>query len=281
MAGYLRLTRPPNAILMFLAVLVGVVFSEQRAVSAIHIALAFLTAYGLTGSSMALNDYFDREVDAVNNPTRPIPSGSVSPSSAIGLSAVLGALGLVSAALISPQSLVVASAAFLAASTYNWRLKKTGLPGNMVVSFTVVAPFLYGSVISDGLISGRVGVFALLAFLANTGREVIKGMTDVEGDARRNVMTVARVRGMSAAARLGAALYLTAVALSPLPYLLGVAGPLYLPAVALADAGFIYSSFKLLKNPDPGTARKQKNLTLVWMLTALLSFLLGGLYQVG
>jgi geranylgeranylglycerol-phosphate geranylgeranyltransferase len=263
---------------MFVAVLVGVVFSEQRNFQTLHILLAFLTAYGLTGSSMALNDYFDREVDAVNNPTRPIPSGSVSPGSAVALSAVLAALGLASAALISPQSLTVASAAFAAASAYNWKLKKTGLAGNMVVSFTVVAPFLYGSVISDGVVSGRVGVFALLAFLANTGREVIKGMTDVEGDARRNVMTIARVRGLQAAARLGAALYLAAVALSPLPYLLGVAGPLYLPAVSLADAGFVYSCFKLLKNPDPETARRQKNLTLLWMLTALVSFLLGGLY---
>ena len=278
MAEYLRLTRPPNAFLMFVAVLVGVVFSEQRNFQTLHILLAFLTAYGLTGSSMALNDYFDREVDAVNNPTRPIPSGSVSPGSAVALSAVLAALGLASAALISPQSLIVASAAFAAASAYNWKLKKTGLAGNMVVSFTVVAPFLYGSVISDGVVSGRVGVFALLAFLANTGREVIKGMTDVEGDARRNVMTIARVRGLQAAARLGATLYLAAVALSPLPYLLGVAGPLYLPAVSLADAGFVYSCFKLLKNPDPETARRQKNLTLIWMLTALVSFLLGGLY---
>jgi geranylgeranylglycerol-phosphate geranylgeranyltransferase len=251
MAEYLRLTRPPNAFLMFVAVLVGVVFSEQRNFQTLHILLAFLTAYGLTGSSMALNDYFDREVDAVNNPTRPIPSGSVSPGSAVALSAVLAALGLASAALISPQSLIVASAAFAAASAYNWKLKKTGLAGNMVVSFTVVAPFLYGSVISDGVVSGRVGVFALLAFLANTGREVIKGMTDVEGDARRNVMTIARVRGLQAAARLGAALYLAAVALSPLPYLLGVAGPLYLPAVSLADAGFVYSCFKLLKTPTP------------------------------
>jgi geranylgeranylglycerol-phosphate geranylgeranyltransferase len=278
MAEYLRLTRPPNAFLMFVAVLVGVVFSEQRNFQTLHILLAFLTAYGLTGSSMALNDYFDREVDAVNNPMRPIPSGSVSPGSAVALSAVLAALGLASAALISPQSLIVASAAFAAASAYNWKLKKTGLAGNMVVSFTVVAPFLYGSVISDGVVSGRVGVFALLAFLANTGREVIKGMTDVEGDARRNVMTIARVRGLQAAARLGAALYLAAVALSPLPYLLGVAGPLYLPAVSLADAGFVYSCFKLLKNPDPETAHRQKNLTLIWMLTALVSFLLGGLY---
>ncbi len=278
MAEYLRLTRPPNAFLMFVAVLVGVVFSEQRNFQTPHILLALLTAYGLTGSSMALNDYFDREVDAVNNPTRPIPSGSVSPGSAVALSAVLAALGLVSAVLISPQSLMVASAAFAAASAYNWKLKKTGLAGNMVVSFTVVAPFLYGSVISDGFVSGRVGVFALLAFLANTGREVIKGMTDVEGDARRNVMTVARVRGPRAAARLGAAFYFAAVALSPLPYLMGITGPLYLPAVSLADAGFLYSCFKLLKNPDPETARRQKNLTLVWMLTALVSFLLGGLF---
>src|SRR3954464_260986 len=42
-------------------------------------------------AGMALNDYADREVDAVERPSRPIPSGRVSPAFALGLAAGLTA----------------------------------------------------------------------------------------------------------------------------------------------------------------------------------------------
>jgi UbiA prenyltransferase family len=44
-------------------------------------------------AGMALNDYADREVDAVERPSRPIPSGRVSPAFALGLSGALTAAG--------------------------------------------------------------------------------------------------------------------------------------------------------------------------------------------
>ncbi|MDW7978565.1 MAG: hypothetical protein RMH74_07155, partial [Candidatus Caldarchaeum sp.] len=65
-AAYVRLTRPPNSLMMFFAVVVGAVASNISSLSADKLLLALATAYGLTGSSMILNDYFDREVDAVN-----------------------------------------------------------------------------------------------------------------------------------------------------------------------------------------------------------------------
>ncbi|MEM1946561.1 MAG: geranylgeranylglycerol-phosphate geranylgeranyltransferase [Candidatus Caldarchaeum sp.] len=277
LAAYIRLTRPPNGLLMFFAVVVGIVFSSEKTASLHQIFYALFTSYGLTAASMALNDYFDRDVDRVNNPSRPIPSGAVSPRSALAASFFMAAVGLVAAILTSIQCFAMALTAYAVAVVYNWRLKKTGLPGNLAVSFTVVAPFLYGSILADGYVSGRVFVFAALAFLANTGREVIKGMTDVEGDEKRDVLTVARKHGLTTAAWLGSSLYFSAVALSPLPYLLGIAGLLYMFSVTAADLGFLYSGLKLVANPVAEEAWRQKNLTLVWMFLALLSFLAGGL----
>ncbi|MCX8201158.1 MAG: geranylgeranylglycerol-phosphate geranylgeranyltransferase [Candidatus Caldarchaeum sp.] len=274
--SFLKLSRPPNGLLMFFAVLIGVLFSEKQNVTFETGFYAFVTAFGLTSSSMALNDYFDKEVDAVNNPSRPIPSGEISPRAALLFAVFTAFAGLFTAFQTSPECLAFASLTYLVSASYNIFLKKTGFFGNLAVSFTVVAPFLYGSLLSDASISQRIVVLALLAFLANTGREVIKGMTDVEGDALRQVNTIARKYGLGRAAQLGATLYLSAVVLSPLPYLLNIVGPYYLTAVAAADVGFVFSSIKILKNPSPQTARKQKNLTLVWMFLALLSFAVGG-----
>jgi len=271
--------RPPNGLMMFLAVLVGVVFSERRTLSPDQVVLALITSFGLTASSMALNDIFDREVDMVNNPSRPIPSGDVRLSTALYLTVLTGAAGLLSSAAASLNCFIIALTAYAAAVAYNWRLKKTGFAGNLAVSFTVVAPFLYGSTLSDGWVSGKIVVFTVLAFLANTGREVIKGMADVEGDARRDVKTLARLYGLDKAAMVGAGLYVAAVVLSPFPYLMGLTNVAYLYVVTAADSGFIYSCIRILSNPTPSEAVRQKNLTLVWMLLALASFIVGGLNQ--
>lgn len=275
--AYITITRPPNGVLMFIAVLVGVLFSENKTITLDKALLAFITSYGLNGSSMVVNDYFDREVDKINHPHRPIPSGVITGGEAIAYSTLLASLGLASAIAISPNAFLLALLAYVVAVVYNAQLKKTGFLGNMLVSVDVVAPFLYGSIIADNVINTRVISFAILAFLSNTGREVIKGIVDIAGDEIRGVKTVARVYGPDKAAKIGGALYVVAVLLSPIPYLLGYVTLYYIPLVAIADIGFIYSAISVIKNPTPENAKKQKNLTLIWMLTALLSFIAGGI----
>jgi len=275
--AYVKLTRPQNGMMMFIAVLVGVLFSESRSLTAYQAPLAFVTAFSLNGSSMTVNDYFDRHVDAINSPNRPIPSGVVSPRGAIVFATALGAVGLAAAAFTSYVCLAFALLAYASAMLYNSTVKVSGLPGNLLVSFNVIAPFVYGSLLSDGTVGARVLMFALLAFLANTGREVIKGISDVEGDALRGVRSVARRMGEKKAAMLGAALYASAVCLSPLPYILGYVSFWYLPAVLVCDAGFIYSSASIVRSPSKENAIRVKNHSLLWMLIALLSFIAGGL----
>ena len=271
------LTRPPNSILMYIAVIAGIILSDNKLLQADKLALALITAYGLCGSSMGFNDYFDKEVDSVNAPWRPIPSGAISELEAVIASSALGAAGIISAALTSVPCLLVALTAFSAALIYNAQLKKSGLLGNVVVSLVVVAPFIYGAVLSDGHVSPRLITFILPAFLSNLGREVIKGISDVEGDSLRGVRSVARIKGAHVAARLGAAFYISAVALSPLPYLLSLVSWIYLPLVAAADLGFIYSAILILKNYDRRSALKVKRMTLAWMLLALIAFIAGSL----
>ena len=271
------LTRPPNSILMYIAVIAGIILSDSKLLQADKLALAFITAYGLCGSSMGFNDYFDKEVDSINAPWRPIPSGAISELEAVIASSALGAVGMFSAALTSAPCLLVALIAFSAALIYNAQLKKSGLLGNVVVSLVVVAPFIYGAILSDGYVSPRLITFILPAFLSNLGREVIKGISDVEGDSLRGVKSVARIRGAHVAARLGAAFYISAVTLSPLPYLLRLVSWIYLPLVAAADLGFVYSAILILKNYDRKNALKVKKMTLAWMLLALIAFIAGSL----
>src|SRR5262249_31223377 len=86
-------------------------------------------------AGMALNDYADREVDAVERPSRPIPSGRVSPSFALGLAAALTAgAGVLAVAADGPRALAVVGP--LAAGVWGYDLTlKSGPAGTPGMSF--------------------------------------------------------------------------------------------------------------------------------------------------
>ncbi|GBC71552.1 Protoheme IX farnesyltransferase [Candidatus Calditenuaceae archaeon HR02] len=271
--GFVEITRPPNGLMMALAVYVGYFVQSGRIPSPLEGAFAAVTAYTLTASSMVVNDIIDREIDAVNNPRRPIPSGLVKASEAAPFSILLGLTGLGSSAVLGSSALVVAAIFYALALSYNAYLKKRGLIGNAAVSATISAPYIYGAVLAEGMVGLPVAIIASMSFLAGMGREVVKGISDVEGDRRRGVQTYAITHGEKAAARLGAFFVFAAVALSPLPVAIGTMSLLYIPPVAIADVGFTYSNIKLLR--DPAISKRTKTEYLAWMLMGLVGFLLG------
>ena len=275
--GFIRLVRPPNCLMMGFAVIVGAVVASGRLPCDKLLELAFgaATGFSLLAASNALNDYYDREIDAINEPSRPIPSGLVKPWEAVALSAVLTAIGLSLACLTGFLCLITALLAALVADIYVTFGKRTGLPGNAMVSFCVAVPFAYGSLIAIGGITELTALFATVAFLANLGREVNKGIVDVPGDAARGVRTVAVSLGPKVAATLAATFYLAAVGLSLIPLLSGSVSWAYVPPIAVTDVGFLWASASILKDQSRENARRVKNSVLLWMTTGMVSFLAG------
>ena len=272
--------RPPNCLMMGFAVIVGAVVALGRLPGEewwLRLAYGFTTGFTLLAASNALNDYWDREIDAINEPSRPIPSGLVRPWEALLLSAVLTVVGLAFAWLTGLYCTLVALLAAAIADSYVTLGKKTGLPGNAMVSFCVAVPFLYGSILVSERLVPLVVVFATIAFLANLGREVNKGIVDIPGDAAKGVKTVAVRHGPKAAAILAAAFYLCAVALSVVPPLLSWVSWLYLPPIVITDAGFIWASLSILRDHSRGNARRVKNSVLLWMTTGMVAFLAGSI----
>lgn len=240
-----------------------------------NLLLGFLTGFCLTGASMAVNDYFDRFIDAVNEPRRPIPSGAVKPSEALVYAAFLTILGFVASALIpNLWCLVSAIMAWVLSSTYMARGKRMGFIGNLMVSGCVATPFIYGSLVINKLNPNNL-LFASMAFLSNTGREVTKGIADISGDKIHGVKSLAVLKGERVAAHVTSTLYLSAVGLSPLPWILGLLSLRYLVLVTITDAGFIISSMSLLRSPSMENAKRVKQMVLVWMFLGLIAFLLG------
>jgi geranylgeranylglycerol-phosphate geranylgeranyltransferase len=182
--------------------------------------------------------------------------------------------GLSLALALSVINLVIAVLAVGLMFYYNKFGKKTGLPGNAVVSANLAIPFIFGGAI--GGINSALCVFALLAFLAGMGREVVKGMADIAGDSRRGVRTLAVTKGLGMASKTGALFFVVAVLLSVIPIALRMVSWLYVPIVVVCDTGFLYSAYSIVRDPTPRNALRSKNQALVWMLLGLVAFIAGG-----
>ena len=282
--GFLEILRPLNCLMMGFATLLGAIITVGFRVNPFLVFLGFVTAFTLTGSSMALNDYFDRFVDLVNEPTRPIPRGTIKPREALGFAFFLAFLGLFSASITSLTVkslgflvLVVAFLAYGLSAYYNVKGKKYGFLGNLMVSGCVAVPFLYGAFMVGFFPKPVLLVFAFLAFLSNTGREIIKGIADVEGDKLRNVQTLAIKLNPKKASYVASVFYVLAVCLSFLPPMFGMVSLWYIPFVVVACAGFLFTAFYTVKNPSAKNAKKMKKLSLLWMGFGLTAFLVGSI----
>ena len=277
LGGFMRLIRPVNCIMMGFAVLVGAVLAAPQlsSLNLLYILFGFLTGFTFCAAAMVINDYYDRKIDAINEPQRPIPSGIVKPNEALVFVGALSAVGFVFAGLVSALCFVVAAASLAITATYLTVGKRSGLPGNFLVSACVAIPFMYGSITAIGTVGLNVVLFASMAFLSNTGREITKGIVDVKGDSAEGVKTLAVRFGEKNAAVTAAVFYILAVVLTPVTWFLGLVGIWFVPFVLVTDVGLVVCSALLLKDYSREKARKIKKIVLILFLVGLLAYVFG------
>jgi geranylgeranylglycerol-phosphate geranylgeranyltransferase len=275
--GFIRLLRPINCTMMGFAVLVGAVLAAPHLSSLVwlNILFGFLTGFTFCAAAMVINDYYDRKIDAINEPQRPIPSGAVKPNEALVFVVVLSAIGFIFAGLVSALCFVVAGASLVITATYLTVGKRSGLPGNFLVSACVAIPFIYGSITTVGVVELNVIMFASMAFLSNIGREVTKGIVDVKGDSAEGVKTIAVRFGERKAAVVALIFYVLAVALTPITWFLGLVGIWFVPFVLVTDVGLVVCSAILLLDYSREKARRVKNAVLYLFLVGLLAYVFG------
>jgi geranylgeranylglycerol-phosphate geranylgeranyltransferase len=277
LGGLVEITRPVNSVMLGLAIIVGAAVTGGASIlgSPLTLLLSFVTGFCMAGAAMAINDYYDREIDAVNEPGRPIPSGRVTPGEAVALTAALSVFGLGASYMISLSVTLVAAFSWVVMILYSAWGKRTGFPGNLMVSVCISLPFIFGGLITGSILSSLY--FSLMAFLSNTGREVTKGIVDAEGDRGAGVNTVAVSKGPRTASVVASAFYVVAVVSSLIPPALGLVSAWYLPFVAVTDLGLLYSAYSLVNEPTRENSRAVKNRVLYLMLVGLVGFAVGSL----
>ena len=86
-------------------VVAGEILALGRLPSFFEAFLGFLTGFFISGSAMISNDYFDLNVDKVNRPSRPLPSGRITIPELKMLMGLFSVAGLTTAALLGPVQL--------------------------------------------------------------------------------------------------------------------------------------------------------------------------------
>ena len=281
-ASLISLIRPANSVLVGFAVIVGiaVTFHDYHEIFTLKSLLGFLTGFFISSFSMVSNDIYDVEVDRVNQPSRPIPFGIISIQQAKIFAVVLLVLGLATSAALGAVTLGIAGLFAVIGWYYNFRGKKSGLFGNSLVALSLAIPYVFGSV-SLGDYHVNLGyILALTSFLAGLGREVLKGVADVQGDRLRDIRTLAISHGTKTARRIAAVLFLLAVITSSFPLIFGLLGKaiiVYSVLILIPDTIFLYLAYKVLSLKSDEQSLRLKTIALGGMMLGLIVYLVSGL----
>jgi geranylgeranylglycerol-phosphate geranylgeranyltransferase len=277
--GMIRLFRPELPFAAGVCVLLGEIIALGRFPSVREAVLGFASVFFISGSALILNDYFDLEVDKINAPNRPLPSGLVSPAETVILTVMTIFLGLAAAVAINLPAFILCIIAGVVGILYNWKFKEAGLLGNLMVSTSVALTFILGGVAVGRPWNQIVWTFSLIAFLIDLGEEIAGDAMDMEGDKKRGSKSIALLAGKKFSLRLSGSLFGLVVLISLIPVLLRWLGLSYLIMILIMDAIIIVFTVRLLRSKTPDEGRQSMRRIYLGALVGMLAFLIGQFFE--
>jgi geranylgeranylglycerol-phosphate geranylgeranyltransferase len=272
LGAYIELSRPKNALMSILGALTGWVNSTS--VYDARLILTCLIPPLVLIAGNAINDYYDAEIDAINKPYRPIPSGRISKREALNIYIALSFFGIALSIFLGFIEFLIVAAFSSSWYTYARWLKRTGVPGNALVSLGVAFTLIFGS-LAAGNLTSKVIIFSSVAFTSNLIREFVKAIEDLPGDRAYGVRTIAVRIGVKKTGILIFSLSLVTVVLTILPIIFGLTGILYLSLSAIISLSILMvASAICIKGKLEERARETSSLIKASMSLGLLGMLL-------
>ncbi len=190
----------------------GVISSGQSIVDRWPFAVAGILLAGplVCGTSQVVNDWFDRHVDAINEPHRPIPSGRAPGQTALYFAIIWTAVSICVAALLGVWVLIAGIVGLALAWAYSAppaRLKQNGWFGNAAVGicYEGLPWFTAAAVMIGGLPSSEILWMALLYSIGAHGIMTLNDFKAIDGDRIMGIRSLPVQLGAQSAARLACA----------------------------------------------------------------------------
>ena len=208
-AGLLKLTKPVTWFPPMWAYLCGIVSAGVWPGDRWFLVILGVVLAGpaVCGMSQVINDWADREVDAINEPGRPIPSGMVPPAWAFAFALALSAFAIWLGSFLGPWGLGATVVAVIAAWAYSVppiRLKRSGWwgPGLVGLSYETLPWYTGAAVLSVGAPAFPVVLVAVLYGIGAHGIMTINDFKALEGDRATGVRSLPVVVGPEVAAKI-------------------------------------------------------------------------------
>ena len=276
LAGFIAITRPINSFVAGLAAIIAYLIDTGTVIPE-SLLLFFIVAL-ITAAGNVINDFFDAEIDAINRPDRPIPSGAVSRGDARRFAVTLFLAGILVSFFTNSLCIGIAIFNTLLLIAYAAKLKSTPLTGNIVVAYISASIFLFGGALNglDGLI--RIIPIAAITFFAMLSRELLKDAEDVEGDRAGGADTVPIRIGIKKTSEFALITTVLAVAASFIPYFWW--GAWYLWGIIAVDIIIIIAALRGLNCETPACVKASMATSLlkVGMFASLVVFTLSAVF---
>jgi len=275
--GYLAITRPVNAVVSGLAAALGYLIATGTLVPAALILIPIVIL--ITAAGNVINDYYDADIDAINRPQRPIPSGAVTRSSARSYAITLFLAGILLSLFTNPVCSAITVFNSLLLIAYAGNLKRVPVYGNIAVSYLAASIFLFG-----GAFAGTEGLarnlpLAAITFFAMMARELLKDAEDIEGDTAGSVRTLPMMMGIRRTSWIAFAFAVLATCISLVPSLWW--GGRYLVGIGVVDLFILGAVARALPCTTPGcvTASRATTMVKAGMFASLVVFTLAALFM--
>jgi geranylgeranylglycerol-phosphate geranylgeranyltransferase len=233
--------------------------------------LIFFSMACITSAGFAINDYFDRESDAVIKPKRPIPSGALSLKQVIAISTSLFTVGLALSFLINWLSFLLLLIDCILLVIYSAFVKrKSGFAANVLVGLLVGTAFLYG----EATVTQSITIVSLSLYpicFGTIGGNILRDVLSLEGDSQIGYPTLPKKVGNKGSVQIAAFFFIATAILAPLPFFFQVFTMYYLSLITLWGIILVYSSVRLVTSP-PTVENVRKYERMITMSMMLLIF---------
>jgi 4-hydroxybenzoate polyprenyltransferase/geranylgeranylglycerol-phosphate geranylgeranyltransferase len=142
------------------------------------------------------SDYIDKELDRIEKPHRPIPSGRLKSSHAVISASFFAACGLILSSLLTVQNILMVFAVAFTVLFYAKITKPRGMIGNFTRGFATVLTFFFGVVAITNSIPLYVWLLSLVFFMHDTNSNLVGSLRDRVGDKKGGYRTIPVVYGI-------------------------------------------------------------------------------------
>ncbi len=259
--------RPHSCLVGLVGSLCGLSLLEADFAGNPSLWLAPLAVFLILAGANTLNDYYDVEIDRINAPHRPIPSGRATRRFALHLASVLFAAAAAACLWLGPWVLMLALAQIGAMILYDKYSKRLGFAKNLLGAAYCASIFIL-SMLAVGEFSLLVLFMSACCFWMMLAMELMKDVADMEGDRALGARTLPLAVGEPKARRVALAFCLLTWACALAPYGFGL---LDWKSLVLTNAGLAVGLYPFFR----GTPLKAVRHILAGTLIGLIGFLIG------